>query len=137
VRTRVCIGLAAVVVLAWLGVMLRDERLAERGAEALQPGTPPSALARAETDLRRAGLLNPDSEPEVDLALVHRMRGDDERGRAVIEDVVRREPENLVAWTVLGVLARDRDPAAYERALAAHRRLDPVNAARRARSAPR
>jgi hypothetical protein len=126
-----------VVVLAWLGVMMRDAWLAERGGEVLQPGTPASRLSGAAVDLRRARLLNPDSEPDVNLALVHRMRGDDERALAVIEDVLRREPENLVAWTVLGVIVRERDPALYSRALAAHRRLDPVNAARRARSVPR
>ena len=64
----------------------------------------------------------------MDLALVYRVSGDAERATALVEDVVRREPDNLVAWAVLSVLARGHDPAAYARAQAARRRLDPLNA---------
>ena len=124
---RACVALLAVAVLAWLALMERDAHLAARGAEALRPGTPPSALPRAERDLRRAGLFNPDAEPDVNLALVQRVRGDADAASATIEGVVRSEPDNLVAWAVLGVLARGNDPASYERALAERRRLDPLN----------
>jgi hypothetical protein len=46
---------------------------------------------------------------------------------ALLEDVLRREPDNLTAWRVLMLLS----PDAAGRALAAQRRLDPVNVRRR------
>jgi hypothetical protein len=136
VPARVCVALTALVLLGWLAIMERDTRLQARGAAALRPGASASQLARAGTDLRRAGQLNPDTVPDVDLALLERARGRQARASKTIEDVVRREPDNLVAWAVLAVLARAGDPAAYDRALAARARLDPLNA-RRSRSAPR
>ena len=84
-------------------------------------------LARAETDLRRANLLNPATEPDLNRALVRRARGRNEASVALLEDVLRREPDNLTAWRVLMLLS----PDAAGRALAAQRRLDPVNARRR------
>ena len=125
---RGCLAVVAVVVLGWLAVMERDLRLQERGAEALRPGSTPARLARAETDLRRARLLNPDTAPDVNLALAQRARGEPARALAAIERVVRREPDNLMAWATLALLARGHDEAAVERAAAARRRLDPLNA---------
>jgi cytochrome c-type biogenesis protein CcmH/NrfG len=49
---------------------------------------------------------------------------------ALLEDVVRRQPDNLVAWGVLHQVARGRDAGAAERALAARRRLDPLSVGR-------
>jgi tetratricopeptide (TPR) repeat protein len=119
----------ALLVVAWLGVMERDWRLQQRGVEALQPGSSAADLARAETDLRRAGLLNPDTAPDVNLALVHQARGEPARALALIGDVVEREPDNLTAWATLALLARSGgDAEAAERAFEARRRLDPLNA---------
>jgi hypothetical protein len=136
VLARVCVAVIAFAVLGWLGIMERDVRLEARGAAAVRPGAPPGRLAAAGTDLRRARMLNPDAQPDIDLALLYRARGEAARASATIEDVVRREPDNRVAWGVLAVLARGRDPEASARALDALRRLDPFNA-RRARRAPR
>jgi Tfp pilus assembly protein PilF len=133
---RVCVAAVAVIVLGWLAVMERDTRLQARASAAVRPGASAAQLASAASDLRAARLLNPDAQPEIDLALVYRARGDIDRAVATIEDVVAREPDNLVAWGVLAVLARGHDPAATARALAARERLDPLNA-RRARQAPR
>jgi hypothetical protein len=127
---RVGLAVVAVLVLAWLGVMERDLRLRERGVAALRPGSSAAALAGAERDLRRSRLLNPDTAPDVDLALLHRARGDAAGALRAIEDVVRREPDNLGAWATLGLLARGLDDAAVARAAAARRRLDPINARR-------
>jgi len=125
---RIGVALLAVLVLGWLAVMERDRRLAERGAQALRPGSSAAALAQAEADLRGARLLNPDTRPDIDLALLQRARGDVRGASARIAAVVRREPDNLVAWAVVAVLARGNDPEAFARAQAARRRLDPLNA---------
>jgi hypothetical protein len=130
VLARVVVALTALVVLGWLGIMERDARVEGRGAAAVRPGTAPGRLAAAETDLRRARLLNPDTQPDIDLALLYRARGEPARAVATIEDVVRREPDNRVAWGVFAVLVRGRDREASARALAALRRLDPFNARR-------
>jgi hypothetical protein len=127
---RAGVAVVAVLVLAWLAVMERDVRLQERGVSALRPGASAAQLAAAERDLRGARLLNPDTAPDVTLALLHRARGDGGRALRAIEDVVRREPDNLRAWATLELLARGRDEAAAERAAAERRRLDPLNARR-------
>jgi hypothetical protein len=127
VAARAAVAVVAVLALAWLGVMERNLRLEARGAAVLRSHDDPRALARAETDLRRANLLNPGTGPDLSRALVRRAGGRTAASVALLEDVVRREPDNLTAWRVLGLLS----PAAAGRALAAQRRLDPLNARRR------
>jgi hypothetical protein len=117
----------AALVLAWLGVMERDVRLEARGSAALRLKGDPGGLARAETDLRRAKLLNPGTSADVSRALVRQARGHTHQSVALMEDVVRREPENVTAWRVLAVLS----PANARHSLAVQRRLDPVNAPHR------
>ncbi len=55
-------------------------------------------------------------------------RGREREAAALLERVVEREPDNLTAWGLLLAFARERDPAAARRALAARRRLDPLRA---------
>jgi hypothetical protein len=121
------IAVTAVLALAWLGVMERDLRLEVRGSGALRSKSDPAAFARAETDLRRANLLNPGTSADVSRALVRQARGHTHQSVALMKDVVRREPENVTAWRVLAVLS----PANARRSLAVQHRLDPVNAPRR------
>jgi hypothetical protein len=124
---RGCVAVVALVVIAWLGVMERNLRLEQRGAAALRPDSTPAELAQAESDLRRARLLNPDTAPDVSLAVAYRTRGQQDRALATVEDVVRREPDNLRAWVALALLAGESRPDVQERVLAARRRLDPLN----------
>jgi hypothetical protein len=127
---RVVVALVAIVVLAWLGVMERDVRLVADGIEAAgRPGTA-GDLPRAATAFRRAGLLNPDTRPDVLLAAIQDRRGRRDEAVRALEDVVRGEPDNLGAWVVLQAVARD-DPAIAARARAARLQLDPISARRR------
>jgi hypothetical protein len=128
VVARVCVVAVALAVLAWLAVLERDTRLLASGVAALEPGAGADALARGESDLRAARLLNPDTAPDYYRALVLRARGDADGAQAAIEDVLRREPDNLRAWATLALLANERDEAAVRRAHAARLRLDPLNA---------
>ena len=127
----VLVVVLAAAVLGWLAVMERDERLLARGVEASGRLQSAGSFERAEADLRAARLLNPDVRPDLARAVLYQGAGRPREAVALLEDVVRREPENAVAWSRLLVLARDREPAAARRALAALRRLDPVNARRR------
>lgn len=118
---RVVLALLAIVVIAWLGVLLRDQRLLKSGVEVTDVG-------RADRDLRRARLLNPDTAPDVSRALRWGIAGDRRKAIKIVDEVVRREPDNFYAWAGLRTLARGRDPAANRRAAAALRRLDPLGA---------
>jgi hypothetical protein len=127
VVTRVFVAVAAIAVLAWLGTMERGVRLQARGvAAAEQPD-----FAQAEANFRRARFLSPDTLPDLRRAFVYQGSGRSEQAAAVLEDVLRREPENLGAWRLLLIFTRDRDPVTARRAVAALRRLDPISATRR------
>ena len=124
IGARGAVALVALLMLAWLGVMERDARLQASGAAA---ASPPPDFARADADLRAARLLNPDTAPDTALAVLYNGAGRRREAAALLEDVVRREPDNLTAWGLLLLVARDDDPAAVKRALAARRRLDPLS----------
>jgi hypothetical protein len=122
--TRVAVIAVAVVVLAWLGVMERAVRLQASGASAADRRD----FAAAEADFRAARLLNPDTAPDVRRAFLHQAGGRAQQAADVVEDVLRREPDNLEAWGLLYAFTRERDPASARRALEARRRLDPLAA---------
>lgn len=124
------VALLAVVVLGWLGVMERNARLQAEGVAAARSLPAPGGFARADSALRRARVLNPDATPDVGRAAIRLATGRHAQAAAILGDVVAREPENLTAWAVLGAAARGGDPALATRALAARRRLDPLNAPR-------
>ena len=106
---RIAVAAVAVLVLAWLALMLRDWRLQEDGAAALRPGSDARAAGAGRArPARRRGCSTPTRRPDMNLALLASARGQPERALAGIEDVVRREPDNLSAWAILAVLARDR-----------------------------
>lgn len=122
--TRVTVIVVAVVTLAWLGVMERGVRLQAAGVDAADRRD----VASADADLRAARLLNPDTLPDVRRAFLFQGTGRPDDAARVLEDVVRREPDNLDAWGLLYTFTRERDPATARRALEARRRLDPLGA---------
>jgi hypothetical protein len=126
VLARVALGTLAVVVIAWLAVLLRDVRLQERAAAGSRDRTSEVALVGIADDLRAARLLNPDREPDLTRAVVENALGRRARAIELIEAVTRAEPENVLAWELLALYARD--PAAVRRARAARNRLDPLGA---------
>ena len=125
---RVALIGVALVVIAWLAVIERDIRLQASAEAGSRHGASPAALARAADDLEAARLLNPDRSPDVARATVQASRGDRPGALRVLDGVLAREPDNLLAWGLLAVYARGTDPAAVERALAARERLDPLRA---------
>lgn len=122
---RIAVVLVATLVLAWLAVMERDERLHKDAVSAAGRLDVPGNFARADDGFRRARLLSPDTTPDIGRAVLYEGAGRLQAAAAVLEDIVRREPENRTAWGLLFLLTRDRDPAAAARARAAVRRLDP------------
>ena len=128
IAIRAALALISVVVIAWLAVMERDVRLQRRGVATAGNVRDAGSLERADSDLRRARLLSPSTAPDVIRAFNFQVHGRRREGIRVLEDVLRREPRNLQAWVVLERLARGFDPAARQRALAAERRLNPIDA---------
>jgi hypothetical protein len=124
---RVAVAAVAVVALAWLWIMERDARLQARGVEA----TRQVRFAAAEADFRGARLLNPDTTPDVYRAFLYEGAGRRQAAAALLDDVLRREPDNAAAWGVRLTFARHDDPDAARRARVALRRLDPLGAPRR------
>ena len=122
--TRVAVIACAVLVLAWLGVMERSVRLQASGTEAAGRGD----HAAAESDFRAARQLNPDTLPDVQRAFLYQGSGRSDEAVQLLEDVLRREPDNLEAWGLLYAFTSERDPATAQRALEARRRLDPLAA---------
>jgi hypothetical protein len=132
VVARICVVLAAAGVLAWLGVMEYDARTLNHGvrtaSEMLTSGeATPAGFRSAEADFRDARLLSPDTTPDLHRAVLYRVHGREPQAVALLEDMVRREPDNVTAWNVLYALVRERDRDAARRALAARRRLDPLS----------
>ena len=125
---RVAVAVVAVVAIAWLAVQERDVRLQARGTADAQHLDMPGNAVRAEDALLAARLLSPDTAPDVRRAFVLRATERQDQAIALLEDVVRREPDNLTAWGLIATFARDRDPAAVARAFTARARLDPLNA---------
>jgi predicted Zn-dependent protease len=112
--TRVAVIVVALLVLGWLVAMERAERLQSSGA--------------TEADYRAARWLNPDTLPDVRRAFLYHGTGRQAEAAALLEDVLRREPDNLDAWGLLYAFTRERDPATARRALEARARLDPLGA---------
>jgi predicted Zn-dependent protease len=135
VAARVAVAVLAVLVIAWLGVMERDAWLLD---DAVDTASGAIAFGRlttdqfssAESDFRDARFLNPDTAPDVNRAVMYEVHGRNAQAVELLQDVVRREPENLTAWGVLVEAAREIDPATARRAAAARRRLDPLSARR-------
>src|SRR5262245_55663909 len=97
--------------------MERDVRLQAQAAAESHHGATAAELDAAAADLRSATFLNPDATPDIARAVVENARGQRARAIALIERVVDREPDNLLAWQVLALYARGSDPAALRRAL--------------------
>jgi hypothetical protein len=118
---RVSLGLVAVVVIAWLSVMAYDQGALKHGVTKAGTFHP----IGADRYFRRARLLNPSTRPDALLALYEAVHGSRQRAIARLEDVLRKEPDDVYVWHELYGIALGHDAAITRRARAALRRLDP------------
>ena len=125
---RVAVAAVAVAVLAALGLSERNARLQAEGVAAAGQLRIAGNAASAAADLRAARLLNPDTAPDVNRAVVLRAQGKTRTAIALLDDVLRREPDNIRAWALLSQVAPRDDRAVARRVAAARRRLDPLGA---------
>jgi hypothetical protein len=128
VLARASLAVLAVLVMGWLGVLLRDERLARSANDRVfyTPTLSGPALARELDRLESARLLNPDPTPDLQRAALLLQRGHHEQAARIAEDRVRREPASLDAWTIIAKAERLRDPARAAEALAEIKRRNPL-----------
>lgn len=122
---RIALAAVALLALAYLTIGLRNVVLAERGARLAALENPTDAeVAEAEDLLERARLLDPDTRPLLVEGGLLAAQGRDE-GVALIERAVEREPDNVLAWSVLAAATREADPARSRAARARMRELSP------------
>ena len=118
---RVALSIVAVAAIAWLAVIERDGRWRRGGAATLSKMALSDRRAcetagasartavcrryqRAVEQLRASRVANPDTAPELSLAI---LTHSDPRARIrAVEDVTRRDSENLAAWIALSYVSR-------------------------------
>jgi hypothetical protein len=127
VLARLALAVVALCAIGWLVVMERGARFYERGIAAGGSLDDARTIARAESDLEKATLLTPDRTPDVGRALILWTARREPEARALLEDVVASEPDNLSAWTALGWVNDGEDAALERRVQAEMRRLDPLS----------
>ena len=125
--TRMALLVAALAACLWLFAGLRASRLqadAERqfGSAATSEADVEHTLDQLE-DARR---LNPDPTPEIREAQVLVVAHRDREAVGILEDDVRREPENYEAWLGLRQAAVRADPPLSRRATREALRLNPL-----------
>ena len=120
---RVAVATVAVLAIAWLGVMERDERMS--GACSVESG---ESACRAVVPRRAPA--EPGHAPDVLRSFLYLGTNRRAEGKTLVEDVVRREARQPHGVVRVFRISQGTDPALERRALAARRRLDPVNARR-------
>jgi len=127
VLARIALIVAALVVAACLVFTLRAIRL-EADARASLPGggaIPPAAVAHAERLLRDAEDLNPDIRPLLVRAALLTGVKQPQRAVPLLREVVRREPDNAAAWSLLVRNLRSYDATAADAAESRLRAIAP------------
>jgi predicted Zn-dependent protease len=123
---RVALAAIALLALAYIAVALRNVVLAERGERlAALPNPTPAQVDEAEDLLERARLLDPDTRPLLVEGRLLAANGREDEGRALLERAVEREPDNVLAWSVLAIVTQDADPGRSRAAQARMRELSP------------
>ena len=121
---RLIIAVVATLLVAWFAVLGRDELIGTRASErvAQNPAMSHSAWALAVADLRRADLLNPGTKFRVARAATLILH-DRPAAERLADSILRREPDNVEAWSILLAATRGRDEARFEEAKRRFERL--------------
>jgi hypothetical protein len=120
----------SLLVLGWVGVLLRDY---ERGDEAALRGFFAPDLSQAERRrdlglLADAQFLDPSSYWDLARANALLISGDRRGAARAAEALVRSEPENFSAWGLLRTATEESDPRRSAQAAATMERLNPLAA---------
>jgi predicted Zn-dependent protease len=123
---RICMVLAAVAAIVFLGIWLRSTQLAA-DARAIGVGArTPAQVDRSARLFERASRITPDTQPDIARAFLLIRADQPEPAVAVLRRVVDDEPRNSTAWTYLAVaLESTGDSVGGAAARARARRLSP------------
>jgi Flp pilus assembly protein TadD len=124
----VAVAVAAIVCMSiWLhdhnATVSADQTLLNRAATRAQLER---GIARADD----AKTLNPNTEPDLAVYGLLVRLGRSAEARRVFESVVRREPDNRTAWSLLAVSTQANDPAQFRRAIMHLHELSPLTTRR-------
>ena len=124
--------LAAIAAAAWLAVALGDQRALDDATATLRTTGPSRAsLEQALSDTEHAKRLRErDQAPDVLRARILAGLYRRPEALALLEHVVRREPDNLDAWFSIAVLSADEDKPLTLQARRRLAQLDPIAAGR-------
>jgi predicted Zn-dependent protease len=124
VPARVVLVLVSLLVLGWSSVLLRDHRIGQAAfADSKQRNLSQARFAHDVQRLEDARFLNPDSQWDLYRGSAYLARGRPRTAVAVLEKLVRREPDSFQAWSVLATAARQVDPERAQQASAQVGRL--------------
>jgi cytochrome c-type biogenesis protein CcmH/NrfG len=130
VLLRAGVALVALLVLVWLGVLYRDERVARTASDKIfyENPLPPAEYERQMDRLRDARLLDPDRSWQLVQVRYMLLYEQPRRAFEAAERFVRKEPDNLEGWVLLFNAARELDSGRAREAAAQIRRLNPLSA---------
>ena len=125
---RAALALTAVIVLAWVGVLLRNYEIGKDAAIRAFFG-PKLSQAESKRDLQRlddAQFLDPNAYWRVARANYLLLIGDQRRAARAADQLVRDEPQNLFAWGTLYKATKENDPERAAQAVREIKRLNPL-----------
>lgn len=96
----------------------------------LNPAATPAQLEHGIDRANDAKTLNPSTEPDLAIYGLLVRLGRTAEARRVFESVVRREPDNRTAWSLLAVTTQSSDSAQFRRALTRLHELSPLTTRR-------
>jgi hypothetical protein len=125
---RLLLAACAILVLAWVGVLVRDHYVGGAAAEALlyNQNLSDREFERNIQRMADSRFLNPGSSADLARGTYYLVRGRPRAAARVAEGLVRSEPENVDGWQLLWRATRDTDPARSEEAAAQVKRLNPL-----------
>jgi cytochrome c-type biogenesis protein CcmH/NrfG len=126
--TRIAVLLVSLAAAAWLASAYPGTRAEEQAREIRPaPGRPLTTgqVARSIELLEDARRARPDGDILPRLAGLELTAGRPDEAAALVRPLVRREPENLPAWTILAFALERSDPAGAREAQRRRRELAP------------
>jgi predicted Zn-dependent protease len=125
---RLLLAACAILVLAWVGVLVRDHYVGGAAAEALlyDQNLGDREFERNIQRIADSRFLNPSSSPDLARGTYYLARGHPRAAARVAEALVRSEPENVDGWALLWHATRRYAPARAREAAAQLKRLNPL-----------
>lgn len=128
---RAGIAVAAVAAIVCMSIWLHDHNANGSAYQTLfDRSASPAQLQHGIAKANDAKTLNPSTDPDLAIYGLLIRLGRTRQARTVFDSVVRREPANRTAWSLLAVTTQASDPAQFRRALLHLHELSPLTTRR-------